>query len=78
MTVINNNHTDAPGNLEKVSGKLVTAAREAGRDPQSVALVAVSKTHSADAIRPVLEAGQRLFGENRVQEAEGKWPLKLI
>ena len=78
MTVENNNHTDAPGNLEKVQGELVTVAREAGRDPQSVALVAVSKTHPADAIRPVLEAGQRIFGENRVQEAEGKWPeLKL-
>ena len=54
MTVENNNHTDAPGNLEKVQGELVTVAREAGRDPQSVALVAVSKTHPADAIRPVL------------------------
>ena len=78
MTVENNNHTDAPGNLEKVQGELITVVREAGRDLQSVALVAVSKTHAADAIRPVLEAGQRLFGENRVQEAEGKWPeLKL-
>jgi len=78
VTVENNNHTDAPGNLEKVQGEIVTVTCEAGRDPQSVALVAVSKTHLADAIRPVLEAGQRLFGENRVQEAEGKWPeLKL-
>jgi pyridoxal phosphate enzyme (YggS family) len=74
VTVENNNHMDAPGNLEKVKGELVTVIREAGRDLQSVALVAVSKTHSADAIRPVLEAGQRLFGENRVQEAESKWP----
>ena len=78
MSVENNNHTDASGNLEKVRGELVTVAREAGRDPQSVALVAVSKTHPAADIRTVLEAGQRIFGENRVQEAEGKWPeLKL-
>lgn len=74
MTIENNNHTDALRNLEKVQNELVTVVGEAGRDPQSVALVAVSKTHSADAIRPVLEAGQTLFGENRVQEAEGKWP----
>ena len=74
MSVENNNHTDASGNLEKVRGELVTVAREAGRDPQSVALVAVSKTHPAADIRTVLEAGQRIFGENRVQEAEGKWP----
>ena len=78
MSVENNNHTDASGNLEKVRGELVTVAREAGRDPQSVALVAVSKTHPAADIRTVLEAGQRIFGENRVQEAEGKWSeLKL-
>jgi len=74
VSVENNNHTDASGNLEKVRGELVTVAREAGRDPQSVALVAVSKTHPAADIRTVLEAGQRIFGENRVQEAEGKWP----
>jgi pyridoxal phosphate enzyme (YggS family) len=78
VSVENNNHTDASGNLEKVRGELVTVAREAGRDPQSVALVAVSKTHPAADIRTVLEAGQRIFGENRVQEAEGKWSeLKL-
>jgi uncharacterized pyridoxal phosphate-containing UPF0001 family protein len=39
-----------------------------------VTLVAVSKTFPAEAVRPVIEAGQRIFGENRVQEAEGKWP----
>ncbi len=70
----NNNETDSPGNLEQVRAELAAAAREAGRDPGSVTLVAVSKTHSSAAIVPVLAAGQRVFGENRVQEAEEKWP----
>ena len=49
--------------------------RDAGREPgRSVTLVAVSKTFAAEAIVPVLEAGQRVFGENRVQEAKAKWP----
>lgn len=60
--------------LEAVRGKIAVAAREAGRDPASVTLVAVSKTFDAPAIRPVLDGGQRVFGENRVQEAHGKWP----
>ena len=60
--------------LEAVRAKIVAAAREAGREPAAVTLIAVSKTFAADAIRPVLEAGQRVFGENRVQEAAGKWP----
>jgi PLP dependent protein len=50
------------------------AAVAAGRDRDDVALIAVSKTHDFDAIRPVLDAGQKIFGENRVQEAQGKWP----
>lgn len=74
MTVENNNHTDALGNLEKVLGEVEAVVNETSRDPRSVSLVAVSKTHSAEVIRPILRAGQRLFGENRVQEAEGKWP----
>ena len=49
-------------------------ARAAGRDPDAVALVAVSKTHPAEAVVAALAAGQRLFGENRVQEAAGKYP----
>lgn len=53
---------------------IARAAHDNGRDPASVALVAVSKTQGAEAIRPVLEAGQRLFGENYVQEAKAKWP----
>ena len=50
------------------------AAREAGRDPGSVTLVCVTKTFPSAAIVPLLEAGQRVFGENRVQEAREKWP----
>ncbi|WBT38663.1 MULTISPECIES: YggS family pyridoxal phosphate-dependent enzyme [Hyphomicrobium] len=60
--------------LAGVKARLDAAAREAGRDPASVHLIAVSKTFGRDAILPVLEAGQRLFGENRVQEAKAKWP----
>ncbi|MCK5622367.1 MAG: YggS family pyridoxal phosphate-dependent enzyme, partial [Alphaproteobacteria bacterium] len=53
---------------------IASAAGEAGRAPGDIDLVAVSKTHDAAHIRPVLRAGHRLFGENRVQEAAGKWP----
>lgn len=60
--------------LADVRQKIAAAEREAGRTAGSVALVAVSKTFEADDIRPVVEAGQRIFGENRVQEAQGKWP----
>lgn len=60
--------------LNEVGGRIVKAARSAARDPAGVTLVAVSKTHPAETIRPVLDAGQRVFGENRVQEAEAKWP----
>jgi hypothetical protein len=54
--------------------RIARAAVLAGRRREEVTLVAVSKTHDADAIRPLLDAGQRVFGENRVQEAEAKWP----
>ena len=60
--------------LAEVRRKVVAAAREAGRNPEEVTLIAVSKTFDAQAILPVIEAGQRVFGENRVQEAQGKWP----
>jgi uncharacterized pyridoxal phosphate-containing UPF0001 family protein len=50
------------------------AEAEYGRPEGAVTLIAVSKTFEADAIRPALEAGHRVFGENRVQEAMGKWP----
>lgn len=60
--------------LQEVKGAIERAARLAGRSPGDVGLVAVSKTHGAEAIRPLIEAGQREFGENRVQEAQDKWP----
>lgn len=60
--------------LTEVRAEIERACREAGREPASVTLVAISKTFGADAIRPVLDAGQRTFGENRVQEAAAKWP----
>jgi pyridoxal phosphate enzyme (YggS family) len=66
--------SDAVERLEAVKSRIAEAEREAKRPAGSVALVAVSKTFDGDAIRPVLEAGQRVFGENRVQEAQGKWP----
>ncbi len=56
---------------------IARACREAGRDPQSVALVAVSKTFGAHAIELVIAEGQRVFGENKVQEAKSKWPALM-
>ena len=63
-----------PTGLAAVEQEIARACREARRDRSSVTLVAVSKTFNADAIAPVIEAGQRVFGENRVQEAKAKWP----
>jgi pyridoxal phosphate enzyme (YggS family) len=60
--------------LESVRQEIARACREAARDPKTVTLVAVSKTFDAAAIAPVVAAGQRVFGENRVQEAQAKWP----
>src|ERR1700734_811390 len=57
-----------------VREEIARACRDARRDPASVTLVAVSKTFAAEAIEPVIAAGQRVFGENRVQEAKAKWP----
>ena len=62
------------GRLEQVRGRIQKAARAAGRASEDIALVAVSKTFGAEGIVPVLQAGQRVFGENRVQEAMAKWP----
>ena len=67
-------HDDVVDNWHSVQAELAQAARAAGRLPEDVRMVAVSKTHPAARIAPLLAAGQRLFGENRVQEAEGKWP----
>jgi PLP dependent protein len=60
--------------LSEVQDRIAAAECEAGRQPGSVRLIAVSKTFEAAAIRPVIAAGQRVFGENRVQEAKAKWP----
>ncbi len=61
-------------NLVQVRADIAEAATAAGRDPDQVTLVAVGKTHGAASIEAALDAGQRVFGENRVQEAEGKFP----
>ena len=61
-------------NLAAVRGRIAAAARAAGRLPEAVTLVAVSKTQPIEAVRAALKAGQRVFGENRVQEALGKYP----
>src|SRR5437763_15035564 len=60
--------------LAKVRDEIARACAEARRDPAGVTLVAVSKTFGTEAIEPVIAAGQRIFGENRVQEAKTKWP----
>lgn len=62
------------GRLGKLRAQIADLARAAGRDPATVALMAVSKTHPASAVAAALAAGQRLFGENRVQEAAAKYP----
>ena len=64
----------AHARLDAVKTRVAAAAVAAGREAQDVSLVAVSKTFDEKAIRPLLEAGQRVFGENRVQEAARKWP----
>ncbi|HSM41318.1 MAG TPA: YggS family pyridoxal phosphate-dependent enzyme [Afifellaceae bacterium] len=66
--------TDARERLQAVKEVIAAAERSAGREAGSVTLIAVSKTFDAAEIEPVLEAGQTVFGENRVQEAMGKWP----
>lgn len=66
--------THLPGGLAAVEQDIARACKEARRDPASVTLIAVSKTFEADTIMPVMKAGQRVFGENRVQEAKAKWP----
>jgi len=64
----------AADRLAEVRRKMAQACAAAGRDPAEVTLVAVSKTFGAEAITPVIAAAQRVFGENRVQEAKAKWP----
>jgi pyridoxal phosphate enzyme (YggS family) len=69
--------TDLPDisqNLTTIRARIEAAAQKAGRDPRSLSLIAVSKTHPAASVKAACEAGQRVFGENRVQEAAKKFP----
>ena len=66
--------SDIASNLAAVRDRIVAAARDTGRAPDAVTLVAVSKTHPLEKIEAALAAGQRVFGENRVQEAKAKYP----
>ena len=65
---------EAKSRLNKVIENIARAAKLSGRRPEGIELIAISKTHDVAAIRPLLEAGHRRFGENRVQEAHAKWP----
>ncbi len=68
------NPPDVAANLAAVQTRIEEAARAAERDPEAITLVAVSKVHGPERLRPALDAGHRVFGENRVQEAQAKWP----
>src|SRR5215475_10793376 len=67
----------SPNALAAVEQEIARACKDAQRDRAAVTLIAVSKTFAADAITPVIAAGQRVFGENRVQEAKAKWPALI-
>jgi len=69
-----NEFVDSTANLKFVKEQIAAAAERSGREPNDVSLVAVSKAFKAAAIKPIIAAGQLVFGENRVQEALGKWP----
>jgi pyridoxal phosphate enzyme (YggS family) len=71
---MNESETPESHRLAEISARIETARRRFGPPPDAVTLIAVSKTFPADAVLPFLEAGQRRFGENRVQEARAKWP----
>src|SRR3974390_313988 len=64
----------SPNALASVETEIARACKDARRERASVTLIAVSKTFASDAIIPVIESGQRVFGENSVQEAKAKWP----
>lgn len=63
--------------LIDVRSRIARSAALAGRSPSAITLIAISKSHEAPAIQPLIDAGQRVFGENRVQEAQGKWPALI-
>ena len=69
-----NEFVDSTANLKFVKEQIAAAAERSGREPNDVSLVAVSKAFKAAAIKPIIAAGQRVFGEKRVQAALGKWP----
>ncbi|MFN4240153.1 MAG: YggS family pyridoxal phosphate-dependent enzyme [Erythrobacter cryptus] len=64
----------AASRLDTVRANIARICKPARRAPEDITLIAVSKTHGPEAIRPLIAAGQRVFGENRVQEAAAKWP----
>jgi len=66
--------TEVAANLAEVRARIAATAGEAGRDPDTVTLIAVGKVQPLERVEAALLAGQRVFGENRVQEAQGKWP----
>ncbi|MFN3230626.1 MAG: YggS family pyridoxal phosphate-dependent enzyme [Alphaproteobacteria bacterium] len=68
------NQEQIKSHLEDVEAKIASAAKNVGRVPSEITLIAVSKTHPAETIEAALRAGHRHFGENRVQEAQSKWP----
>ncbi len=76
MNTVDNNSSEltARDRIEAVEARIADAAERAGRSPEDVSLIAVSKTFGPEQIEQVISAGQSLFGENRVQEALGKWP----
>ena len=66
--------TEIAANLKDIRARIAKAAKSAGRDPAEITLVAVGKTFGPEEMRAAIAAGQKVFGENRVQEAQGKWP----
>lgn len=66
--------SDSTAAYDEVNRRIAAAAVAASRDPSQITLVAVTKTHGPEIIQPLLKAGHRVYGENRVQEAQGKWP----
>ena len=74
MDTIASELTNSAESLARVRSEIAAACAEVKRDPAAATLIAVSKTFPPDAIVPVIAAGQRVFGENRVQEAKSKWP----
>jgi pyridoxal phosphate enzyme (YggS family) len=79
MSAESHSAAEIPERLRQVKEEIVLAAEAAGRKPSTIELVAVTKTMPAAAVEDAIEAGQRIFGENRVQEAQAKWPaLKAL